>query len=667
MKRIGLEWQVFDTPLQLEEVSAPATPPSNIVRVYAKDKAGASALYLKDDAGSEREIGPANAVTGTGASGRLAFWTGTSTIGSSANFLWNDSDTRLHLFVAGANSGLHIERSNGQANFNGYRITGSATVADALLAIFAGGGSHTGLSADRVVTSLFGVYAGEAWTSTAKGSYLTLETTPLLSTTRAERFRIGPSGQFGIGGATFGTAGQAFLSGGASAAPAWTSLDHGTHLAGLSDDDHPQYVLHTEVDDTPVDGEDDVPISSNWAFDHVAAADPHTGYRLESADHSHQSTGAQAGQLDHGAALTGLTDDDHTIYALLAGRSGGQTLIGGTGVADDLILRATAGIGAGSEEIIFQGGNNGATELARFNSAGVGFYSAASSAIRAEIFSNGSTNRTTALSHFADDSNPAVMTGRKSRGTSFGSFAAVQSGDILFVFQANGSDGSAFLGASSQLRFEATENFSSGNQGAQFAINTVPNGSGSLARRVTVGNQGNVRIGANAISSNGTLVLEFDDGTAPTSMGSNTAGLYAEDVAGTVEMFAIDEAGNDTQISPHGFTLFTPDESYELPWSYRSQNRYIGKRIEVDMFGVVRALEQLTGKKFIYLADLPASEVRDWQKDQEENFRKAVLYKEWYDNLSDKEKVEHTAPRAPVRKDPPAWIATRMKQRSAVQ
>lgn len=47
---------------------------------------------------------------------------------------------------------------------------------------------------------------------------------------------------------------------------------------------------------------------------HAAAGDPHAGYRLESADHSHASTGAQAGQLDHGAALTGLTDDDHTQY-----------------------------------------------------------------------------------------------------------------------------------------------------------------------------------------------------------------------------------------------------------------------------------------------------------------------------------------------------------------
>jgi len=52
---------------------------------------------------------------------------------------------------------------------------------------------------------------------------------------------------------------------------------------------------------------------------HEAAADPHTGYRLESADHSHQSTGAQAGKLDHGLALDGLSDDDHTQYGLKSG------------------------------------------------------------------------------------------------------------------------------------------------------------------------------------------------------------------------------------------------------------------------------------------------------------------------------------------------------------
>ena len=38
-----------------------------------------------------------------------------------------------------------------------------------------------------------------------------------------DRFRIGSSGQFGIGGATYGTAGYVLTSGGASAAPTWSS------------------------------------------------------------------------------------------------------------------------------------------------------------------------------------------------------------------------------------------------------------------------------------------------------------------------------------------------------------------------------------------------------------------------------------------------------------
>lgn len=43
---------------------------------------------------------------------------------------------------------------------------------------------------------------------------------------------------------------------------------------------------------------------------HEAAVDPHTGYRLESADHSHATTGLQGGTVAHGA-LTGVTADQH--------------------------------------------------------------------------------------------------------------------------------------------------------------------------------------------------------------------------------------------------------------------------------------------------------------------------------------------------------------------
>jgi hypothetical protein len=44
---------------------------------------------------------------------------------------------------------------------------------------------------------------------------------------------------------------------------------------------------------------------------------------------------------DHGI-LQGLTDDDHTQYVLLAGRSGGQTIYGSTVTAENLILRANS-------------------------------------------------------------------------------------------------------------------------------------------------------------------------------------------------------------------------------------------------------------------------------------------------------------------------------------
>ncbi|MEX2006795.1 MAG: MerR family DNA-binding transcriptional regulator [Candidatus Saccharimonadales bacterium] len=49
---------------------------------------------------------------------------------------------------------------------------------------------------------------------------------------------------------------------------------------------------------------------------------------------------------DHGA-LSGLADDDHSQYALLAGRSGGQSLFGGTAAGEDLILDSTANVSKG--------------------------------------------------------------------------------------------------------------------------------------------------------------------------------------------------------------------------------------------------------------------------------------------------------------------------------
>lgn len=58
------------------------------------------------------------------------------------------------------------------------------------------------------------------------------------------------------------------------------------------------------------------------------------------ATHDHSST-TQGGLIDHGS-LSGRSADGHSQYALLAGRSGGQTLIGGTASGDDLTLQSTS-------------------------------------------------------------------------------------------------------------------------------------------------------------------------------------------------------------------------------------------------------------------------------------------------------------------------------------
>ena len=57
------------------------------------------------------------------------------------------------------------------------------------------------------------------------------------------------------------------------------------------------------------------------------------------ATHAH-SAASSGGTIDHGAT-TGRTDDDHSIYALLAGRSGGQLFKGGTGSGDDATFQST--------------------------------------------------------------------------------------------------------------------------------------------------------------------------------------------------------------------------------------------------------------------------------------------------------------------------------------
>lgn len=59
---------------------------------------------------------------------------------------------------------------------------------------------------------------------------------------------------------------------------------------------------------------------------------------------------------DHGD-LAGLTDDDHSQYAFLSGRSGGQIWIGGTGSGEDAVIESTSDATKGLVKLQPNGGN----------------------------------------------------------------------------------------------------------------------------------------------------------------------------------------------------------------------------------------------------------------------------------------------------------------------
>jgi hypothetical protein len=108
MIRYGLQWHALQDYLAFEETAnssawglgGTGVPPANHVFLYAKDKSAVSALYFKNDAGVETEIPSGTIVTGSGVSGRVAFWNGTSSLSSDADMTFSvdtlSSNAELH-------------------------------------------------------------------------------------------------------------------------------------------------------------------------------------------------------------------------------------------------------------------------------------------------------------------------------------------------------------------------------------------------------------------------------------------------------------------------------------------------------------------------------------------------------------------------------------------
>lgn len=179
------------------------------------------------------------------------------------------------------------------------------------------------------------VQASETWSGTARGSRVVFKTTPNASTTLTERWRVEQSGNLIMSGdldvtpttdnqGEIGTASLRFTRG------SFVELV-ATTIGPVAAQQH---ALPAVTSDTVV------LINASQTLANKTLTTP-TIASFVNATHNHQNA-AGGGTLDHGLALTGLSDDDHAQYAILAGRAGGQLLNGGTAASENLTLISTA-------------------------------------------------------------------------------------------------------------------------------------------------------------------------------------------------------------------------------------------------------------------------------------------------------------------------------------
>lgn len=90
------------------------------------------------------------------------------------------------------------------------------------------------------------------------------------------------------------------------------------------------------------------------------------------ADHDHTGDAGDGGKLDHGAALTGLSDDDHAQYLLAtgarAGASAGAQGFGASGIAADAIVESTGDAGVTIDSVLVKDGEVDGVDVADHSS-----------------------------------------------------------------------------------------------------------------------------------------------------------------------------------------------------------------------------------------------------------------------------------------------------------
>lgn len=113
---------------------------------------------------------------------------------------------------------------------------------------------------------------------------------------------------------------------------------------------------------------------------------------------------------------------------------------------------------------------------------------------------------------------------------------------------------------------------------------------------MTIASGGNIGISTDTFDGTAVGVLAIANGTAPGAGTADQSYIYAKDVSSSSEMCVMDEAGNETQISPHD-----PNSG---KWIYFSKNVKTGRVLRIEMedliFDLAKEMSKKTGKNYIF-------------------------------------------------------------------
>ena len=266
------------------------------------------------------------------------------------------------------------------------------------------------------------------------------------------------------------------------------------------------------------------------------------------------------------------------------------------------------------------------------------------------------TNGSLELATYADAGIPSALYMHRSGGTEAAP-TAITSGMPMGGVMTGGYDGNSIVAYSAGIQMDATENWSSSAHGTRLLFATTANGTASMSTKMIIDNDGKVGIGS-AVTPNALLDVHGDaifnddagdydfriEGDADQNLffvdaGNNRVGIgtnspaykmtiaggplmldsfpatpaasqgYAGIYAASGELFALDDSGNHTQLSPH---------DSEGKWWYNSVNEKTGKNLQIKMEDLTKDINKLLGGGYItengILVDKGENVIKDLQK-----------------------------------------------------